>query len=159
MVSTYFDRWTPMQPSSSPAARRVHSAEFKAKVLAACEEPGTSIAGVAVAHGLNPNLVRKWLIGRGLKRTGLPMPRPSRKAAAVVPNVDQQSAPLRFVPVALDAPSPALSRSTETIEVELHRGGTDLAVRWPASEAGHCAAWLREVLGALPADGSARSSS
>jgi len=146
-----------MQPN--PAARRVHSAEFKAKVLAACEEPGASIAGVAVAHGLNPNLVRKWLIGRGLKRTGLPTPRLSPKAAAVVPNIDAQAAPMAFVPVALEAAAAATVRSTQTIEIELHRGGTDLAVRWPASEAGHCAAWLRELLGALPADRPARSSS
>jgi transposase len=157
MVPTYFDRWTPMQPS--PAARRVHSAEFKAKVLAACEEPGASIAGVAVAHGLNPNLVRKWLIGRGLKRAGLPTPRPSRKAVGVVPNADPQSAPMTFVPVAVQAPSAAAVRSSETIEIELHRAGTDLAVRWPASEAEHCAAWLRELLGALPADAPARASS
>jgi transposase len=53
-----------MQPSSQ---RRVHRAEFKAQVLAECQRPGASVAAVALAHGLNVNLVRKWLIGRGLK--------------------------------------------------------------------------------------------
>jgi hypothetical protein len=29
------------------------------------------VAAVAQAHGLNANLVRKWLVGRGVKRCGL----------------------------------------------------------------------------------------
>ena len=47
-----------MHPKSGP--RRRHSDELKAKVVAACDEPGMSISGVALAHGLNTNLVRKW---------------------------------------------------------------------------------------------------
>ena len=64
-----------MQPSPH---RRVHSAELKAQVIAECREAGASVSAVALAHGLNANLVRKWLVGRGLKRAGLP-------AAAVAP--------------------------------------------------------------------------
>ena len=33
--------------------RRRHSAQFKREVLAACNEPGASFAGVALAFGLN----------------------------------------------------------------------------------------------------------
>jgi transposase-like protein len=44
-----------MQPNSK---RRVHGAEFKAQVLAECEEPGASVAAVALAHGLNVNRKR-----------------------------------------------------------------------------------------------------
>ncbi len=40
--------------------RRRHSAELRAQVLAACAEPGASIAQVALSHGLNANLVYKW---------------------------------------------------------------------------------------------------
>ncbi len=58
-----------MHPKSGP--RRRHSDEFKAKVLAACDEPGASISGVALAHGLNTNLVRKWRSGRGVKLPGV----------------------------------------------------------------------------------------
>ena len=43
-----------MHPNSGP--RRRHSDELKAKVLAACDEPGASSSGVALAHGLNANL-------------------------------------------------------------------------------------------------------
>ncbi|WP_172628422.1 transposase [Pseudomonas aeruginosa] len=42
--------------------RRKHEPEFKARVVAACEQPGVSIASVALSNGLNANLVRRWLI-------------------------------------------------------------------------------------------------
>ena len=82
-----------MQSKSAP--RRQHSAELKAKVLAACEEPGASISAVALAYGLNATLVRKWREGRGLKRVGL--------VAAIAPTVVTPT-PLiagdaRFVPI------------------------------------------------------------
>jgi transposase-like protein len=50
---------------SSAVTRRVkrrHSEEFKAQVIAACEARGASVAGVSLAHGVNANLVRKWII-------------------------------------------------------------------------------------------------
>lgn len=37
--------------------------------LAECQQPGASVAAVLLAHGLNVNLVRKWLVGKGVKRT------------------------------------------------------------------------------------------
>lgn len=52
---------------SSVARRRVkrrHSPEFKARVVDACQVRGASVAGVALAHGVNANLVRKWIINR-----------------------------------------------------------------------------------------------
>lgn len=38
--------------------RRTHGAEFKTKVVSACQRPGVSMAAVALANGLNANLVR-----------------------------------------------------------------------------------------------------
>jgi transposase len=40
--------------------RRRYSAEFKQRVLAECAEPGVSVAGVALSHGINANLVQTW---------------------------------------------------------------------------------------------------
>lgn len=62
---------------SGVARRRVkrkHSAEFKARVVDACHVRGASVAGVALAHGVNANLVRKWIINRrrDLVPTGAP---------------------------------------------------------------------------------------
>jgi transposase-like protein len=39
--------------------RRTHSAQFKARVMQACRQPGVSVASVALSHGLNANLVRR----------------------------------------------------------------------------------------------------
>ncbi len=33
----------------------------KERLILECLKPGVSVAGIAVAHGLNPNLVRKWI--------------------------------------------------------------------------------------------------
>ncbi len=41
--------------------RRRHSAEFRAAVIEACRQPGVSVAAVALANGLNANMLRKWV--------------------------------------------------------------------------------------------------
>jgi len=133
-----------MQPKSQ---RRVHGAEFKSQVLAECRKPGASVAAVALAHGLNVNLVRKWLVGRGIKRTGLPAP---RTVTRVQPAAAEPGAvPLQFIPVELapaaTATDQAIAPSVSDIRIELTRGGTQLCVRWPSSQADVCAAWLREL--------------
>jgi transposase len=134
-----------MQPKSQ---RRVHGAEFKAQVLAECQQPGVSVAAVALAHGLNVNLLRKWLVGRGIKRTGLPAPRTT--ATRALPAADEPAAaPVQFIPVEFESAAPAADEavtcSTSDIHVELTRGGTLLCVRWPATHAASCAAWLQEL--------------
>src|SRR5438128_6252603 len=96
MVPTNSNRWAPMQPKSQ---RRVHGAEFKAQLLAECQQPGASVAAVALSHGLNVNLLRKWLVGRGLKRAGLTAPR--MVSGRQPPEVAASVPPLQFVPVEL----------------------------------------------------------
>ena len=148
---------------SNPVPRRRHSAELKSKVLAACIEPGASIAAVALSHGLNANLVRKWLAGRGLKRTGLPAPVAVKASAAEAtpPNAGPLlCADARFLPIELAAPAPAkrtgpagqadtAPATPEPIHVELRRGALHLTVRWPTSAAPGCTAWLRELSSGL----------
>jgi transposase len=115
--------------------RRRHSAEFKAEVIAACQQPGVSIAAVALAHGLNANLLRHWII--------------KQERAAATP--EQVAAPSNtastdvkhdFVPVTV---APERNRD-DNIRVELRRGATTVTVVWPMSAAADCAAWLRELL-------------
>jgi transposase len=40
--------------------RRRHSPELKTKILAECAEPGASVAKIAMAHGINANIVHSW---------------------------------------------------------------------------------------------------
>ena len=41
--------------------RRRHDPEFKEQVIAACLHPGVSVAAIALANGLNTNMLRKWV--------------------------------------------------------------------------------------------------
>jgi transposase len=155
-----------MQANVEPRVRRVHAAEIKSKVLAECRRPGASVSAVALAHGLNANLVRKWLKGRGLQRAGLKAAEEATVCAA--PSMPPGApAALQFVPVQMPAPGQPIGAAAAPaqrgvsaapadveIHIELRRGGSQMAVRWPATRTAECASWLRElaraVLGARP---------
>lgn len=109
------------------ARRRKHSPEFKAQVVAACQPHGVSIAAVAMAHGINANLARRWVV-QATQRTGDPM-----LPGAVVP---------AFIPVHQPPAEPALA----DIRIELRRGATAISVSWPCEAAAQCSAWMRELL-------------
>jgi transposase len=109
------------------ATRRRYSAEFKAQVLAECDVPGASVAKVAMAHGINDNVVHGW---RKL----------ARDSGATAPD-----RPSEFVPVAVAA-SPMHSPDARGIEVELRRGAVTMRISWPLCAATDFAAWMRELL-------------
>ncbi|MDO9194950.1 MAG: transposase [Rhodoferax sp.] len=41
--------------------RRFYSAELKSLVVAQCRQSGASIAGVALSHQVNANIVHRWI--------------------------------------------------------------------------------------------------
>lgn len=115
--------------------RRRHSAQFKQAVVGECMRPGVSIAAVALHHGLNANMLRKWVIEAEHQR--LPKPR----TLVTKPAEEAPPAPPTFVPLALSAPA-----APGEIRIELQRGGTTVSITWPAAAARECAAWLRDWL-------------
>jgi transposase len=145
------------QTSQSPR-RRTHDAQFKAAVLAACREPGASVAAVAQAHGVNANLVRQWQVGRGMKRCGLELGSAGDTPTALSAGAKLDLSPvMQFVPVQLPAAArqPAATQpaqpgnADEGIEIELTRSGAKLVVRWPAAQASACASWLGDLAAVL----------
>jgi len=111
--------------------RRHHSAEFKAKVVEACRGAGVSMAAVALAHGVNANLLRRWVVeNKWIGRTPGPANSPPQQEFVALPWVAQ---------------APQLGAGCD-IRVELRRGATTITISWPAQAAGDCAAWLREWL-------------
>ena len=46
---------------SVPRTRRTYTPQFKAELIAACQQPGTSIAATAREHGINANVLHRWL--------------------------------------------------------------------------------------------------
>jgi transposase len=85
--------------STGRRRRRRHSELFKAEAIGACQQAGGSIAAVALARGLNPNMLRHWV--RLAERKAPIAIRPT------VPEVAVENAH-PFVPVALSS-----SNSTE----------------------------------------------
>lgn len=41
--------------------RKSYSKSFKAQVVQECQQPGVSVAAIAMSHGINANVVRRWL--------------------------------------------------------------------------------------------------
>jgi len=113
--------------------RRVHSAHFKAEAVGACQQPGVSIAAVALARGLNASMLHRWV--KKAERSGRPI---AIRATAPSMAIDGGE---NFVPVALT------SNPTEgPIRIEVRRRGRTVSVEWPASAAHECALLLRELM-------------
>ena len=107
--------------------RRFYSPEFKTQVKQECRQSGASVAGVALSHGINANIVHRWL----------------REQTPSALSVQSQA----FVPVTLNdsAPGPA-SQAEPDIRVEVQRANATIVVKWPLQGGAACAAWLREWL-------------
>ncbi|MET3513935.1 transposase [Pseudacidovorax sp. 1753] len=119
---------TEQQPSPGRRRRRLHSDEFKADAVAAASQAGMSMASVALARGINANLLRRWV-----REAELPQ--------AVVTGQPATSAST-FVPVRMTEP---VAQPTE-IRIDVRRGATTITVSWPMTAAAECAGWMRELL-------------
>ena len=51
----------PEQAVGGRRRRRLHSDEFKVNAVASFMHPGMSMAAVAMANGVNANLLRRWV--------------------------------------------------------------------------------------------------
>ena len=113
-------------PASRPQ-RRFYSPQLKGQVTQECRQSGASVAGVALSHGINANIVHRWL--REHSQTAL---------------VLQSQA---FLPVTLDEPAPGSApQAAPDIRVQVQHGRSAIVVNWPLQGAASCAAWLREWL-------------
>ena len=119
--------------SAGRRRRRRHSAEFRAEAVKACQQPGVSVAAIALARGLNANLLRRWVL-RSERGTLLVPSRPS------APNVPVENSG-GFVPVGISA-----SAAEAAIRIEVRRGSSTVNIQWPAAAAGECALLLRELM-------------
>ncbi len=52
---------TLISTSEASIKRRRFTAKFKARIVVDCQQPGVSVARIALDHGLNSNLVHKWI--------------------------------------------------------------------------------------------------
>lgn len=113
--------------SEKKDTRRRYGEAMKAQVIAECEQPGASVAKVAMLHGINANVVHRW---RQLVREG---------------KAGMQAKAGEFMALPLSMPS-ALSAAPADIRIELRRGALEMSVTWPVSAAADFALWSRELL-------------
>ncbi len=121
--------------SDSGKTRRRYGAQFKAKVLAQCDEPGMSVAKVAMSHGINDNIVHRW---RQLARQ-----QQTSQHSAMTPQPTAVP-PAQFVPLALPAPAAPVVQTE--VRLEIKRGAVTVGVAWPQNELGDLAVFVRELL-------------
>jgi len=117
---------------NTAAKRRRYSAEFKRKIVAACSEPQASVPKIAMAHGLNANMVHRWI--RQLGSKSLPSKSPAFVALPMTGAPDQPSS------------TPARIIDAEAIRIEIPFRQQSVSVSWPASQTDCCLAFLRELL-------------
>jgi transposase len=108
--------------------RRTHRHELKAAIVDACRQPGASVAAVALEHGINANLVHRWL----RQAEG-----DAREAEVVPARMELSSG---FMPL------PLPQSVSGDIRVEVQRGSSVVTVSWPVHAASECATWLRTLL-------------
>jgi transposase-like protein len=113
--------------------RRRHSAQFKAEAVGACQQPGVSVAAVALARGLNANMLRNWVTKA--ERKNAPIAIQPTAAVEGQPGVEG------FMPVTLP-----VNPATGVIRIEVRCKGRHVSIEWPASAAHECALLLREFV-------------
>ncbi|MBA6134383.1 IS66-like element accessory protein TnpA [Pseudomonas juntendi] len=103
--------------------RTFYPKPFKAQVVQECLNPDVSIASVALRHGINANLVRKWIpIYRDRQACALPA----------------------FVPLKLETAVATPARQ-DVARIEISSGQRTVTVNWPISNPDGCARLIRSL--------------
>jgi transposase len=69
--------------------RRTYTEAYKGDVVKQCSVPGVSVAAIALAHGINANLVRRWMV-REQRRASVAVAPPERVMLPVTVEVPTQ---------------------------------------------------------------------
>ena len=116
-----------LQTTPKRPVRVYRAPEFKSKLVRLALEPGASVSGVAVAHGVNPNLLRRWV----------------KESGALI-------TPPAFVPVRIES---SVVRDTHTpasnsqrVEVNIARGDLHIQFKLESLQITELGQVLREVL-------------
>jgi len=122
----------------SGAPRRQHEKSFKAELVEQCLAPGASVAAVALAGGINANLLFKWRRDhlRSKRLTGAPSSSAVLVPVRVAPSGDAQTGHSQPLPTSTAAAGQRVVRSTGTIELDI--AGATLRLRGPVDEASLC---------------------
>jgi transposase len=109
--------------------RRTYTLDYKLGVVRQCSEPGVSVAAVALAHRINANLVRRWIV----RHQRALIDSTAKSPATLLPVTIEASTSVLETPAddQVDAATKRRRPGTATIEIELYgarihlRGGVD----------------------------------
>jgi len=118
------------------APKTFYEPSLKARVVAECSRAGASIAGIALDHGLNANMVHRWL---DEYEAGIGWAKCVVREAQFVPIAMEPSAVMQ---------EPAASHALPSgfIEIEVTRGKSRISMKWPLNAANACATMLGQML-------------
>ena len=88
--------------------KRIYAEEFKTDLVRQCLVPGTSVAATGMAHGINANLLRRWIVLHGARGHA------SASAPALLPVTLRAQSLAHAI-----SPSCALA-APQLIEIEVH---------------------------------------
>jgi len=109
--------------------RRTYSAEFKQQIVQACKAD-VSIASVALQHGLNTNLVSKWIRLFDGKPKNDRSPLPNKPA---------------FIALSCSAPLDPISTNMLTVQITLPHSKAEIGLKWQVSEISALAELLKAL--------------
>lgn len=135
--------------ASRASTRRRHAPEFKSQVVYECNQPGATVAAVALSHALHPSLVRRWrrLAGQGAQgEHGTPRVT-SATPEPLTPPADTGAGTGKGTDTSTDIGQPPAVASNTTaakvVSAARHAGapdgtsGTFIALAHPSSQARH----------------------
>ena len=96
--------------------RRTYTAAYKRGLVQQCREPGVSVAAVAMAHRINANLVRRWIVRHRRERLEL---RQKPEAVLLPVTVEMTSAPEPSANYPVAASTRRRPSGGSSIEIEL----------------------------------------
>lgn len=113
-------------------SRRQHDRAFKARLVRESMQAGASVAAIAMANGINANMLFKWRRERQCQE-GAPQPAPAVLLPVRLASEGEGPA-AKALPLAAIAPAGA--KSTGVIELEI--AGARLRLRGAVDEASLC---------------------
>jgi transposase len=119
----------------SPGRRRGrYTDEFKAQIIAACRQPGVSTSAVALANGINANLLRRWIVQ-------------SDKSRSETTSRLNASSPEGFVQIASRAVchDPVLAPEP-CLRLDIRKSDLAITLSLPMGQHSECAALLKLLL-------------
>ena len=119
----------------SPGRRRGrYTDEFKAQIIAACRQPGVSTSAVALANGINANLLRRWIVQ-------------SDESSSQPKSRLNASSPEGFVQIASRAVcrDPVVA-SAPCLRLEIRKSDLAITLSLPMGQHSECAALLKLLL-------------